>query len=165
MLKIYKFCPLCGRQLSKATFEGKKLLTCKKCLWVNYQNPLPVAVAVAYDSQNKVLAAKRGIEPGINKWALPGGFIESGENSESACIRELSEETGLKGSIDRLLGVYIHRTKMYGPVLVIGYAVKVLKKTISLNNELRSAAFFKKQDLPYIPFSAHRKLIENFWNK
>src|SRR5665811_2118588 len=43
-----------------------------------------------------VLLIERGREPFKNKWALPGGFIEMDETLETACKRELFEETGLK---------------------------------------------------------------------
>lgn len=43
-----------------------------------------------------VLCIKRGGEPyNADKWALPGGFIEQGEEPYSAALRELKEETGL----------------------------------------------------------------------
>jgi 8-oxo-dGTP diphosphatase len=41
-----------------------------------------------------VLLVERKYEP--LGWALPGGFIESGEPLEAACRREVFEETGLE---------------------------------------------------------------------
>ena len=110
--------------------------------------------------ENKILIAKRNLTPGKNKWALPGGFIESDETPETACLRELKEETGLKGKIKKLIGIYIQKTRYYGSFLVIGYEVSISKNSLSLNSELKEAKFFSKKDLPVIPFLSHRKIIE-----
>lgn len=38
------------------------------------------------------------------KWRLPKGLIDAGEKSEAAAIREVFEETGIRGVIERDLG-------------------------------------------------------------
>jgi len=40
------------------------------------------------------------------KWAVPGGYMESGENFREACKREVLEETGLEVNVRRLLSIY-----------------------------------------------------------
>jgi len=121
---------------------------------------LPVVVCVVRDKEGKILVAKRNLTPGKNKWALPGGFIELDETPETACLRELKEETGLKGKIKELIGIYIQKTRYYGSLLIIGYEVSISKNILSLNSELKDAKFFSKEEIPFIPFSSHRKMIE-----
>ena len=160
MKRIFKFCPLCKDNLRQNLIESRTRLVCQKCGWTDYQNPVPVAVCAAINADSKILIVKRNQEPGKNKWALPGGFIESNEDPEKACLRELKEETGVEGEIIKLAGVYLRKTKIYGSLIVIGYAIRVLKEDISVNSELKDAKFFSRKDLPCIPFLAHRKIIE-----
>lgn len=80
-------------------------------------------------------------------------------------MRELKEETGIEGKISKLIGVYFHKTKKYGSLLVVGYAVRVLKENISVSSELKEAKIVSRKDLPHIPFLSHRKIIEEMYKK
>jgi len=53
-----------------------------------------------------VLLIRRAWEPFKDCWALPGGHVEVGEDTESAARRELVEETGLKARFLELVGAY-----------------------------------------------------------
>ncbi len=55
---------------------------------------------------NKILLVKRSekiIEGG--KWGFPSGFIDRDETAEKAAIRELMEETGWNGEIEKLFRI------------------------------------------------------------
>ncbi len=45
-----------------------------------------------------------GLSKHAGQWALPGGRIDDGENSEEAAVRELQEEIGLSIERDQILG-------------------------------------------------------------
>lgn len=58
--------------------------------------PVFVTVDAVVVQSAHVLLVERGARPGKGQWALPGGFINSGESLRAACLRELKEETRLK---------------------------------------------------------------------
>ncbi len=43
----------------------------------------------------KVLLTRRGREPNIGQWTIPGGAVRAGERLRAAVAREIREETGL----------------------------------------------------------------------
>lgn len=50
-----------------------------------------------FEERDYVLLIRRDRPPFEGSWALPGGFIEMDETLEESALRELEEETGLKG--------------------------------------------------------------------
>lgn len=55
----------------------------------------------------QLLLIERGDEPFKGSWALPGGFVEMDEDLEAGAVRELKEETGLKG-------IELHQFQAFG---------------------------------------------------
>ena len=67
------------------------------------RNPLPTA-DVIIEVGDRIVLVRRKYPP--EGWAIPGGFVETGETVESAAVREALEETGLPVTLVALLGVY-----------------------------------------------------------
>ena len=55
---------------------------------MNYKSPKLTVDGIILKN-GKILLIKRGNEPFKGKWALPGGFVEYGEKTEDAVIREI----------------------------------------------------------------------------
>jgi ADP-ribose pyrophosphatase YjhB (NUDIX family) len=78
---------------------------CSTCGFVHYVNPKIVTGSIVRYG-GRILLCKRAIEPRIGYWTLPAGFMEVGETTEQAAMREAREEANAAIVIDRLLAVY-----------------------------------------------------------
>ncbi|WP_424214870.1 NUDIX domain-containing protein [Streptomyces sp. BI20] len=88
-------CSACGARHHDATWPR----TCPDCGTVAHRNPLPVAVALLPVTDHEgtgLLVITRAIEPALGGTALPGGFVDFGEDWRHAVVRELAEETGIE---------------------------------------------------------------------
>jgi len=46
--------------------------------------------------RDRVVLIKRGKEPGLGQWSIPGGVVRTGETLREAVVREVLEETHLE---------------------------------------------------------------------
>src|SRR5256886_10576212 len=71
----------------------------------------------------KLVAIRRGNDPFRGMPALPGGFVELGETTVAAVVREVREETGLETQVLRLGGGFSDPGRdPRGPTVTIAYA-------------------------------------------
>ena len=86
----YKYCPRCA---TKGIFNNNELsFKCNSCGFHFFLNAAAAVTALIFNPQGELLLARRGIEPHYGKLDLPGGFIDPGENAETAIFREIKEE-------------------------------------------------------------------------
>ncbi len=156
-----RYCFQCGNELRITDLDGKKRFTCSGCGWIRYENPLPAVAAFVENGKDELLLIKRDAEPYKGRWALPSGFIEIEETPEDAVLRELKEETGVDGTIERLIGVYSQRCKLYKNALLITYKIKPKGEYLCPGDDAKDVKFFSKKRLPKIPFSSHIKSIKD----
>jgi 8-oxo-dGTP diphosphatase len=159
-MKSYKFCPFCKSNLYKKKQGERTRFSCLNCGWVHYANPLPSVAAFVYNN-NTILLVKRNVPPRKGTWALPSGFIEEDELPTEAVLRELLEETHLKGAIRNLIGVYTEPTVTYGTVLLIAYAIESVGGKLKHGSDTKAVKFFPIDKLPTIPFRSHRAIIKD----
>lgn len=110
------FCSFCGSEFPVNLSYPK---TCNHCKQVTYINPIPVSV-ILVPFQNGVFSVRRGIEPGIGKLALPGGFVDAQETWEEAGARELKEELQILIEPDQIELFSLHSTEDKKRILFFG---------------------------------------------
>ncbi|MBI3371279.1 MAG: NUDIX hydrolase [Betaproteobacteria bacterium] len=92
-----KYCSNCAAQVVQRVPPGDTLLryVCDECGEIHYQNPKLVIGAIP-EWDARVLICKRAIEPRYGYWTLPAGFMENGESTGQAALRETLEEAGAR---------------------------------------------------------------------
>ena len=150
------FCMECGTHLDSQMGEHLTLLYCPTCRRQVYQDPKVATCTLIANEDGEVLLAMRALEPGLGKWALPGGYINRGEIVEEAAIREVLEETGLTCEITELIGVY--SLKNISPILIV-YRGQIRSGKITPSSETPEVEFFSPANLPPLSFPRDEDII------
>ena len=101
-----KFCSTCGASVSQKIPPGDNVLryVCEHCQAIHYHNPKIVAGCIP-EWENQILLCRRAIEPRLGLWTFPAGFMEIGESTEQAAVRETKEEAQADVAISALYAV------------------------------------------------------------
>ncbi|MER7168430.1 NUDIX domain-containing protein [Micromonospora sp. NPDC000207] len=116
----FSHCSFCGTGYPESAGWPRNCTGCGETVW---RNPLPVAVAVLpvrTDTGLGVVVVRRDIEPARGELALPGGFIEYGEEWSDALVRELREETGLVAPAAQAELFAVHGAPAGGTIMIFG---------------------------------------------
>lgn len=161
-MKEKAFCSICGSTLALASMEGRERQVCTQCLEVCYENPLPAASVILPSRHREVLLVRREREPFKDMWCLPIGFAETGESIEDAALRELEEETGVKGGIVQLVDVSSHKNPLYGDLLIVTFEAEKVGGEEKAGDDASECAYFPVMSLPRLAFDSQEKAIRRF---
>jgi 8-oxo-dGTP diphosphatase len=112
------------------------------------EGPRLTVDSLTRDAAGRLLLIRRGCPPFEGRWALPGGFVEYGETTEAACVRETLEETGLAVEIEGLAGVYSRPDRdPRGHTVSVVYRCRAVGGDVRGGDDAAEARWFTPSDL------------------
>jgi ADP-ribose pyrophosphatase YjhB (NUDIX family) len=109
------------------------------------------SAAVFDKNSERILLISRADD---GKWAVPGGYMESGENFSEACAREVYEETGLRVEVKRLISVYTnpHLLLEYPDgnrwqLVILHFEARVVAGQLTPSDESPALQFFASAEM------------------
>jgi 8-oxo-dGTP diphosphatase len=131
-----------------------------------FRNPGATCDLILENEKEEILLVERKHHPYKGEWALPGGFLEYGQESlEEAGLRELSEEAhiiGKRSSLE-LIGVYSSPDRdPRGQVISHAYAVLEYSGEPRAGDDAGKLGWFSKKSLPRLAFD-HNKILKDYF--
>lgn len=141
------YCTQCGTHVELRIPEGDSHLrhVCPQCGEIHYQNPKVIVGCIAQWEQ-RILLCRRAIEPCYGLWTLPAGFMENGESTTQAALRETYEEACARVSIERLFALinipHISQVHLF-------YRARLLDTNFGAGEESLETQLFSEDEIPW----------------
>lgn len=96
-------------------------------------------------------------------WAMPGGFVDYGENLESAAVREAKEETGLDIKLIKQFHTYSdpNRDPRHHTITTV-YIAKAQGNAIA-GDDAKEISIFNKETLPEQIVFDHKEILNDYF--
>jgi ADP-ribose pyrophosphatase YjhB (NUDIX family) len=158
------FCSNCGAKVALRVPPGDSVPrhVCDSCGTIHYRNPLMV-VGTIPEWEDRVLLCKRAIEPRQGYWTLPAGFMELGETTAQAALRETLEEARARvelGEAFTLLSVpHVNQVHLY-------YRARLPVQEFAAGEETLEARLFSESEIPWdaIAFRTISTTLQHFFS-
>jgi ADP-ribose pyrophosphatase YjhB (NUDIX family) len=146
-----KFCPECASPVSLIIppDDNRERHVCTQCGVIHYQNPKMVIGSIPvwqHGDETKVLLCLRAIEPRRGYWTLPAGFMENGETTGDAALRETQEEAGARIELHGLFSLlnvpHVHQVHMF-------YVATLLDLDFAAGTESLDVKLFSETEIPW----------------
>ena len=132
-----------------------------------YRNPLPTTDAVIAGSDGRIVLILRKNEP--KGWALPGGFVDWGEDVATACKREAREETSL--TVELLAQLFTYSDPRRDPrkhTISTVYACRAAGGKLQAGDDAADAKWFAEAEVPWKDLCFdHAEILRDYfaWSK
>jgi len=158
-----KYCSQCGGVLGLKipVDDNRPRHVCDVCDTIHYQNPKIVAGCIPV-WENQVLLCKRAIEPRHGFWTLPAGYMELGETTSEAALRETLEEANARVELQ---GLYAMMNLPHVSQVYMIFRSKLLDLDFSPGAESLEVKLYKEEDIPWgeLAFATIRHTLRLFF--
>lgn len=160
MQQTLRFCSQCG---ARNTLNHEQLaMQCGECRQLHYPRISPCIIVAIRKHEQILLAQHNHHKSGVH--TVIAGFVEVGETLEQCVSREVKEETGIDIANIRY---FSSQPWAFPSNLMVAFLADYRAGEVVVDtSELKSAAWFSPEELPYIPppGTIARELIEHTIN-
>jgi ADP-ribose pyrophosphatase YjhB (NUDIX family) len=112
--------------------------------------------------EDKILLCRRAIEPCIDKWTLPAGYLENGETVSAGAVREAYEEAYANVEI---LTPYALYNICYVNQVYLMFRARLLDGDFKPGNESKEVRLFGEHEIPWdqIAFKVIEKTLTQYF--
>lgn len=157
-------CPQCGAPVTQTIPAGDNLprAVCTRCAHIHYENPRLIVGCIA-EWQGRILLCRRAIEPRTGYWTLPAGFMENGETTAQAALRETREEAGADIAIDAAFAIF--SLPCFNQIHLF-YRATMTMADFAAGEESLEVRLFLPAEIPWdeLAFSSVRFCLEKYLN-
>ena len=110
-----------------------------------------------------MLLCRRAIKPRYGLWTLPAGFMENGETTEQAALRETREEAC--ANVD-ILGLYTLISLPHVNQVYLIYRARLLDLDFAAGDENLEVKLFAEHEVPWdaLAFSTIRHTLRHYFD-
>ncbi|MDR1272473.1 MAG: NUDIX domain-containing protein [Clostridiales Family XIII bacterium] len=128
--------------------------------------------AIIPDGDGRILMIRQKVR-GLDIWLPPGGYVDPGETSRAAAVREAKEETGLDVRVKRLLW-HVEDVEGDDQFFVIYYLAEATGGELALGSDpefdaehqiLNGIGFFSREELGALEHVYPHFLAEGLWEE
>ncbi len=157
------YCSRCGSPVSLRVPAGdnRERHVCDNCGQIHYQNPRIVAGCLPVHD-NKVLLCRRAIEPRYGYWTLPAGYMENGESTEEAALRETLEEACARVELRQL---YTLTSIIHVNQVQLIYLADLPEASFGSSEETLETRLFSEDEIPWdqLAFTTIRNALQFYF--
>lgn len=141
----HEFCPKCGAatEITNAGWVRR----CPVDELELYPRTDPAIIVSVIDHEDRILLGSQGVWED-NRWSILAGFVEPGESLESAVVREMFEESGLKVVEPRYLA---SQSWPFPYSLMVGFTAKLASDSKGEltpdGDEIEKLRWFSREDI------------------